>query len=214
MKNILILSILMAVSFFANGQITYRNTPVAIETVPAYDSSSNIPPKIKSLYSQSVLIVETNELYRKMKSSGELVDSSAINRQYKVVSSTKDENRRLIWLHLADKADTIYCRLTASLVENPPFITTGFYTKQKKNFVGKSFRLKTSCRYTELISGKIKEYPDDEVFKCIDVTMLKEGSELIPSYILKTKNGDEISVPIRGFETIADNTLDNRFYNL
>lgn len=204
----------MAVSLIANSQITYRNAPVAIETVPTYDSLSNIPPKIKSLYGQSVLIVETNELYRIMKSNGELVDSSAINRQYKVVSSTKDENRHFIWLHLADKADTIYCRLTASLVENPPFITTGFYTKQKNDFVGKLFRLKTSCNYTELNSGKIKEYTENEVFKCVDVAMLKEGSELMPSYILKTKNGDEISVPIRGFETIADNTLDNRFDNL
>lgn len=213
MKKILTASVLLAVSFISHGQIIYRNAPAAIETVPVYDSISNIPSKIKSLYGQSVLIVETNALYRTMKSRGESVDSSVINKQYKVVSSTKDENSRFLWLHLTDDTDTIYCKLTTSIVENPPFITTGFYLKQKNSFIGKTFRLKTSSKYTELNSGSIKEYTEKEFFICVDLAMIKEYADLIPSYILKTKDGDEISVPINGFETTAGNTLDNNFYN-
>ena len=91
---------------------------------------------------------------------------------------------------------------------HPPFLVNGFFEKQKQLYLGKSLKLKIDYEYTEVNSGKVQAFTTADTFKCTGLSYVNTEGELIPSYTLTNTVGSTINVPLKGFETVATNTID------
>jgi hypothetical protein len=208
MKTITLLSAIVFTASLASAQVTYRTIPEATQPVALYDSLENIPAThVKSLYNQKILALKKSNFYPKMDSFSSLEETSIVNKQFNILKAKRNEKRRETWLILAAGTDTIYYQLTNNSIENPSFITIGYFEKQAKTYTGKKFTLKLPEEFKELNAGIIKQFSGKETFICTGSTVIQDGKKLIPALTLKSSKGDEIYTPIKGFEVTTANNI-------
>ncbi|WP_461631709.1 hypothetical protein [Labilibaculum euxinus] len=192
MKRLILLILFASVTLLASAQ---------------YDCSTNIPKtKISNLYGQTVTVIELNELYPDPEWKNNLTDTAIIGRQYTFVKAEKDSKRPQIWVELSNTEETIYYRLTSSNMRYPPILVNAYFEKQKQLYQNQKLRLKMDNEYTTT-SGQNKLYNTSNLFTCAGTKLLKNGTELVPSYIL-TVATDTINVPLTSFENNRSNTID------
>lgn len=170
-----------------------------------YDATSNIPKsKISNLYGQTVTIVELNELYSDLENK--ITNPAIIGKQYTFVKAERDKNRSQIWVELTNTEETIYYRLTGTNMQHPPILINAYFKKQKQLYQNQKLQLKMDNEYTTT-SGQSKLYNTKQLFTCASIELLRNGTELVPSYILTTTT-DTINVPLTSFENERSNTID------
>lgn len=178
---------------------------VSLISFAQYDATINIPKsKISNLYGETVTIVELNELYTDRETK--ITNPEIIGKQYTFVKAERDSKRPQIWVELTNTEETIYYRLTGTNMQHPPIMVNAYFEKQKQLYQNQTLQLKMDNEYTNT-SGAIKMYNTKQLFTCAGIQLLKQGTELVPSYILTTAS-DTISVPLTSFENNRSNTID------
>jgi len=178
---------------------------VSLISVAQYDATTNIPnKKISNLYGETVTVVELNELYSDKQTK--ITNPEIIGRQYTFVKAERDSKRPQIWVELSNNEETIYYRLTGTNMQHPPIMVNAYFEKQKQLYHNKTLQLKMDNEYTTT-SGQSKMYNTKQLFTCADIKLLKQGTELVPSYVLTTAS-DTINVPFTSFENNRSNTID------
>lgn len=201
MKTLFVLTAFLFLSYLSIGQITYREAVEPKQAITPYDSLEIIPQRsLRSVYGQQVVILGAYSIYPRPDSYVPLERTDLIKKEYTIIKGEKDKKlKNKIWLQLVAETDTIYFELTGSNIERPSFITLGYYEKQKQTHIGKSFKLRLYEDFTELNSGIEKRYTSDDDFICTDVTILEVKQRLVPSFILKNQDGDEIGIPFSNY---------------
>ncbi len=208
MKQLTTLSAFLIIAVVSTAQLSYRSVPSAPEHIAAYDSLENIPQaSLKSLYGQMVLILDTTYFHPEANSFAPIRRDDIVDKQFEVVSAQRDKKRRQIWIVMAAKTDTVYYQVNSNSLEYPTFVTMGYYEKQKQLYTGRSLQLRFMGEFKDLNTGSKKPFGSDVNFTCAGTSIIKDGEDLIPSIVLRSTQGDEIAVPIKGFETTTSNTI-------
>lgn len=206
MKTITLI-ISLFISLMAYSQVSYRQVPETKTTIPVYDSLSNIPAEsIKSFYGHDALILDNYHFYDTANVNGTKV-TNIIKSIYTVVEVFRDGP---LWIHMQNKTGDVYYGLNENSLDNPSFIMLEYYEKQKQLKLNKNFKLRSAEEFKELNTGTVKSFGADQEFTCTDITILEEGKQLIPSYILSTSTGEEIGVPLKGFNINSSRSV-NQF---
>lgn len=208
MKKITLLTAVLLICLQSFAQVNYRKVPEVTQPIAAYDSLQNIPyQSIKSLFGHKVLILDTINFHPGMDSFKYNRTTSIVNKQFDVFSVKRNERRRESWLVLTSGSDTAYYKLTNGSIENPSFITLGYFEKQTELYTGKKFKLNLPEEFKELNTGIIRKFDGKVLFICAESSIIEEGKKLIPALILKAANGDEIYTPLKGFEITSGNSI-------
>lgn len=212
-----ILTILaFSISILSYSQISKREIPADPNIIFPYDSLDNMTAvKVSKYIGQEIVVLENYDLYTQLDGS-EQTDSSIIEKSYtisNVTKSIKSINKLNIELTGGD-GKKIYYLLSSGNLEHMSFIVKGFFAKQKQLYQGKKLKLKFDYEYTNLKSGQTRIYLENEQFTCIDAQYIVDRSKhIIPSLILRNTKGEEINVPLKGFEPEIGNNI-SRFIKL
>lgn len=210
MKTItLIISLLFGL--MAYSQVSYRKAPETIEVITPYDSLHNVPLKnIKSFYGHDALILDLAHFYTTPDSDGTKPTEDIINKTYQVIEVIKDATATKQWIHLLSGTTNLYYQVSRHSIEKPSFIMLEYYEKQKQLKLNKQFKILTTVEFKELNTGIMTSFNQCNKFTCVDITILEDGNKLIPSYIIRNQAGEEIGVPLKGFDIISSRSV-NRF---
>lgn len=199
MKTITLI-ISLFIGLMAFSQVSYRKAPQAKTNIAAYDSLQNIPSRsIETIYGHNALVLDYFYFYETPNVYGVKAVNTPINTVYTVIEVFSDKTQQQ-WIHFENETGSIYYRLTNDSHARPSFIMLEYYEKQKQLKLNKQFTLRSAEEFKELNTGKVKSYAAKQEFTCTDITILEEGKQLIPSYILRTATGEEIAVPLKSFE--------------
>lgn len=107
------------------------------------------------------------------------------------------------YLKLQEKSsgDILYYKYNADSEYTFPFITTGFFIKEKQSLKGKEFVISDDILRIsrDLSTGKVLTFTTAQTWKCTDLTIDNTNNEL--SLILQNKGGIKTAIPYSFFSS-------------